>query len=321
MVIEISNMKLKLFKLLSTFERNLKVVVPIFCISLVSIAWLQFFTYDYNNIATKTKTAMDVITIGSKSLKFVLLWTRADYAPFYYYGKGQAAFIKNNCSYINCFVTDNRNFFDSEVTKFDAIVFNGRNLDSFDLPKDRSPSQIFIYMMTESADNYPVCDPMYNNFFNWTATYRLDSDIPVTYMIIRNNKGEIVGPRLKMKWVSLDSQNASIEERFYRNFQLKTKIAAWFVSRCFTQSGRNVLVNRLQNALHSYGLNVDIYGDCGTLYCQKDDSVCDNILRREYFFYLAFENSLAVDYVTEKVLRAMQNDVVPIVYGDADYSR
>lgn len=315
---EISIMNLKLLKFLNVLERNLKIVVILFCISFVSIAWLQFFAHDYNNVTSQTKEAMHV---RSKSLKYVLLWTRADFAPFYYYGKGQEAFIKNNCSHINCFVTDDRKFFNSKITEFDAIVFNGRNLNSLDLPKERSPHQRYVYMMMESADNYPVCDPIFNNFFNWTATYRLDSDIPITYMVIKNKNGEIVGPNLKMEWISLDSQNLQLENTFYSKLQLKGKTAAWFASKCSTQGGREVVVSRLQEALNSYGLNIDIYGTCGTFYCQRNDSACDDILKRDYLFYLAFENSLAVDYVTEKVIRAMQNDVVPIVYGEADYSR
>lgn len=317
----ISIMNSKLFKCLSAFERNLKILVIVFCISFISIAWLQFSTHDYNNVTAETKKAMQVIVRGSKSLKYVLLWTRADYAPFYFYGKGQEVFLKNNCLHTNCFVTNNRKFFDSKITKFDAIVFNGRNLDSFDLPNERSPLQRYIYMMTESADYYPICEPAFNNFFNWTATYRLDSDIPITYMVIRNMNGEIVGPKLKMKWISLDSRNVSLEESFYRKIQRKTKTAAWFVSRCATRGGREVIVRRLQNALRSFGLKIDIYGACGTSYCKKNDFTCEKTLRKDYFFYLAFENSLAVDYVTEKVIRAMQNDVVPIVYGEADYSR
>ncbi|XP_026317845.1 alpha-(1,3)-fucosyltransferase C-like [Hyposmocoma kahamanoa] len=311
-------MNSKPFKFISALERSLKILVILFCFSSVFIAWVHFSGHNYNNETTK---AYQVIAKGSKNLKYILFWTRADFAPFYYYGKGQTAFIKNNCSHVNCFVTSNRKLFNSKMTKFDAILFNGRNLDSFDLPKVRSPNQMYIYMMTESADNYPVCDPVFNNFFNWTATYRLDSDIPMTYMVIRNMSGEIVGPKMKMEWVSLDSQNVSLNEKFYTRMQMKRKTVAWFASKCSTLGGRETAVNRLQKALSSYGLTIDIYGACGDLYCRKNDVSCDEILRRDYLFYLAFENSLAVDYVTEKVVRALQNDVVPIVYGKADYSR
>lgn len=309
----------KLFKFFSALERHMTFIVIIFCFTFLTIAWLQLFVDD--NVATDTYKSIEHEKFRKstlKDLKYVLLWTRRDFAPFYYYEKGQAAFLKNNCSHINCFVTNNRFYFGKRITKFDAIIFNGRNLNMYDLPIRRSRRQIYIYMMTESADIYPVCKPIFNNFFNWTATYRLDSDIPITYMVIRNMNGEIVGPKLNMEWDSLKTQNVFYEEKFY---QSKTKLAAWFSSNCETPGGREKVVDQLQKALSVYGLKIDIYGDCGTLYCKKFDSICDEILRRDYFFYLAFENSLAKDYATEKVLRAMQNDVVPVVYGDVDYSR
>lgn len=43
------------------------------------------------------------------------------------------------------------------------------------------------------------------------------------------------------------------------------------------------------------------------------------MLRDDYKFVLAFENSLCTDYVTEKLYTALQNGVVPVVYGEADY--
>lgn len=45
------------------------------------------------------------------------------------------------------------------------------------------------------------------------------------------------------------------------------------------------------------------------------------MLQREYRFYLSFENSLCTDYVTEKLYRALEHDVVPVVFGGADYDR
>ncbi|KAI9562685.1 hypothetical protein GHT06_010139 [Daphnia sinensis] len=39
-----------------------------------------------------------------------------------------------------------------------------------------------------------------------------------------------------------------------------------------------------------------------------------------YRFYLSFENSLCLDYVTEKLYRPLQYNAVPVVYGGADYS-
>jgi hypothetical protein len=40
----------------------------------------------------------------------------------------------------------------------------------------------------------------------------------------------------------------------------------------------------------------------------------------EYKFYLSAENSLCADYVSEKFYRALKTDIIPVVYGGADYA-
>jgi alpha-1,3-fucosyltransferase len=44
------------------------------------------------------------------------------------------------------------------------------------------------------------------------------------------------------------------------------------------------------------------------------------MVEANYKFYLSFENSLCRDYVTEKFWKVLMYDVVPIVYGAANYS-
>ena len=45
------------------------------------------------------------------------------------------------------------------------------------------------------------------------------------------------------------------------------------------------------------------------------------MIEAKYKFYLSFENSICDDYVTEKFFEIMNHDIVPVVYGGANYSR
>lgn len=102
----------------------------------------------------------------------------------------------------------------------------------------------------------------------------------------------------------------------------KTRAAAWFVSNCNTESLRESFVNSLQQHLRNFNMEVDIYGDCGTLQCPKSImSRCLAMIGHKYFFYFAFENSISEDYVTEKVLYALKHNAVPVVLGGANYTR
>ncbi len=82
-------------------------------------------------------------------------------------------------------------------------------------------------------------------------------------------------------------------------------------------SKREVYVRELQKYI-----NVDIYGQCGDLSgCPRSEgNDCPKRLATKYKFYLAFENAICEEYVTEKFTRTMTYPTVPIVMGGADYS-
>ena len=71
---------------------------------------------------------------------------------------------------------------------------------------------------------------------------------------------------------------------------------AWFVSNCVAANRRYEFVQQLRQYIP-----VDVYGECGTLGCPRDDQPkCDKSLSDTYKFYLSFENSNCEHYVTEK---------------------
>ncbi|CAK1547324.1 unnamed protein product [Leptosia nina] len=258
-----------------------------------------------------------------QTTKYILQWTLQHTVPFVYMGQGKDGFISRGCKYTNCIVTNNRSLL-GDYTKFDVIVFNGPEvvtLDNNSLPQRRSLHQKFVFGSIESADNYPICSDRLDNFFNWTWTYKLSSDARWGYMIVRDEKKQIVGPNINMQWLD-DAKMKPVSQEVKEVLLKKTKAAAWFVSNCLSKSRRNEFALDLAMELTKYDLTIDVFGHCGNLECPRDkEEHCDEMLKSDYYFYLSFENSLAEDYVTEKVLHALKHLTVPIVFGGANYTR
>ncbi|XP_022237058.1 alpha-(1,3)-fucosyltransferase C-like, partial [Limulus polyphemus] len=138
----------------------------------------------------------------------------------------------------------------------------------------------------------------FDGLFNWTMTYREDSDIPVRY-------GHICEGTLPVK----THDNDFLEK--------KDKDVVWIVSNCHTLSKREEYVRKLKAFI-----SVDIYGKCGDKVCLPTQSAkCYEDILRTYKFYLAFENSICKDYVTEKFFNVLNFEIMPLTLGGANYSR
>ena len=207
---------------------------------------------------------------------------------------GRQPLIDAHCPVTNCFFTDDEKHYNqSDVVLFDIQTMSGA-------PAHRFPNQRFVFYNNEAPtilNPLPfILSKIRFGFFNWTMTYRSDSDIVHRYGRI-SRKPSITRAALK--------KNS------------KTKLIAWFVSHCSSFSQRDEYVRQL-----SRFIPVDIYGSCGNLTCSRDNkSLCLEMLRSDYKFYLAFENSLCPDYVTEKLFQTLMYDTVPVVLGGVDYDR
>lgn len=138
-------------------------------------------------------------------------------------------------------------------------------------------------------------------------TYRLDSDIPLLY-------GRITPLTFNFtKAAPIRTKNYALN---------KTRAVVWMASHCNTSGKRETYVEQLKKYIA-----VDVYGRCGNLTCPRNETHwisephCYKLLSSTYKFYLSFENSVCQDYVTEKFFNLMQHDIVPVVYGGADYER
>ncbi|CAH1800818.1 unnamed protein product, partial [Owenia fusiformis] len=185
------------------------------------------------------------------------------------------------------------------------------------LPTYRPNNQVWIFRNLESPISLmhslqPLSklSNLLNNLdfrFNWTWGYQRNCDIWEPY-------GYFNGTHAKYRNITIDiSDNKKTIENI--NFAAnKSKLVFWAVSNCAPWSRRDVYVEKLNEYIP-----VDIFGECGEFRCKKN-SQCENDFYKPYKFYLAFENSICKDYITEKLWRCLVVwKVIPVVFGCDDY--
>uniref|UniRef100_A0A914XBC0 Fucosyltransferase n=1 Tax=Plectus sambesii TaxID=2011161 RepID=A0A914XBC0_9BILA len=84
----------------------------------------------------------------------------------------------------------------------------------------------------------------------------------------------------------------------------KTKLGLQFVGNCYSESGRESIIRALQRYI-----SIDQFGYCVGRQC---DYSCEQRILPNYRFFIAFENNICRDYVTEKFW-SLKRLIVPIV--------
>ncbi|XP_066953053.1 alpha-(1,3)-fucosyltransferase C-like [Macrobrachium rosenbergii] len=243
-----------------------------------------------------TRTSVSAQNKGDRPLKKILFWNDVFGNKSFYFGFGREPFVKAKCPVSSCFTTANRSLFSPE--EVDAVIWHVRSEDK-SLPPVRSPHTRYVFWSLESPPHMFTDLKLFDNIFNWTFTYRLDSDFPNPYITVYRRR----------------TPKSMLLSRNYASG--KKSLAAWFVSNCITDSGRETLVKTLQR-----WIKIDVYGFCGPFKCRRveGETNCYEMLERNYKFYLSFENSLCQDYATEKVFSIIRYNVVPVVYGLGNYT-
>ena len=283
--------------------------------------------------ATAVLTTNEALSLTSSNndapIKTILYWTGLFASSDMYFGFGQEPFIRAGCKVTNCIATADR----TKMNESDAIIFHfhKRNFNLSDLPTHRKPEQRYVFFAFESLAHdlefpFPVAQFSNRtaNFFNWTMTHRRDSDVhnPMIYGTLRRKKTSPIEDQFPPKLpkgvrpeapAKLMDPFATAKERLKK----KAKLVAWFCSHKDTHGMRQEYFTQLSNHIP-----LDIYGSCANnnLTCPFMSHEC-NVMLDTYKFYISAENSFCPDYVTEKFYRALSRDVVPIVYGGADYSQ
>ncbi|XP_026868348.2 alpha-(1,3)-fucosyltransferase 4-like [Electrophorus electricus] len=173
----------------------------------------------------------------------------------------------------------------------DAVIIHNRELMNNwnGLPQmQRPPSQKWIWMNFESPSHSGWLDGL-DGIFNLTMSYRVDSDIFLPYGYLQRHRR-----------YGLRVDNKALLRR-------KRGLVAWVVSNWGEQQDRVRFYWRLRRYIH-----VDVYGHQARQLL--NNSVVQTV--SSYKFYLAFENSIHTDYITEKLWRnALVSGTVPVVLG------
>ncbi|XP_053155364.1 3-galactosyl-N-acetylglucosaminide 4-alpha-L-fucosyltransferase FUT3-like [Hemicordylus capensis] len=261
------------------------------CRKILTLVFLQviistvFFAYIRNFRSAESEVSASPIQAVPKNCSIIeketsnhtiLLWTW----PF-----GMRSTIEK-CSKLlgipDCHITADRSWYH----KADAVIIHHRDVCSSprQLPQmPRPPFQRWIWFNLESPSHTPNLGFM-DNHFNLTISYRRDSDIFSPY-----------------GWLEVlkDPWNITIPP--------KSKLVAWAISN-WNPASRRV---KYYGELKKY-IQVDVYGQ-GHMTLPRDKHLST---LSQYKFYLAFENSIHEDYITEKLWKnSLLSGAVPVVCG------
>ena len=245
----------------------------------------------------------------------------------YRFKSGRTGFIEASCPVSNCFISSDISASDQGEENFDAFIFHAprdANLDAGEpiLVKHRRPDQVFIFfsmeppnvlereiLKTSRAQNF-------DGHFNWTISYRSDSDFYLPYGLIEPLASAPSTDADTLRLIESAGRSSNIHPA-----KGKTKLVLWMVSNCHARSNRQECVRKLQEHIQVDIISKD--GRCGgNITCPRvrNEDVCYEMMEKTYKFYLSFENAICREYVSEKFFDIISRNIVPVVLGGTDYS-
>ena len=163
---------------------------------------------------------------ASTNTSHVILWY--NYTPVYLSLETMNS-CRLTCAYNNCVFSRDVN----TIRQSSAVIFSLTNRIGQYPPlqsSERPAVQVWIFLALESPvylnSIYRHFRPTWENSFNWSMSYRMDSDIVI--------------PSGNLKYAKLIPQRNYTE--IFRN---KTKFAAWIVSNCRANSQRAEFVDKM----------------------------------------------------------------------------
>jgi alpha-1,3-fucosyltransferase len=247
----------------------------------------------------------------------ILAWTNGTRTIPFWYPRGLEDTADCGTP-VPCTFTNNHSLY----TTSDVVLFHTRYARKRNMPTFRLPHQHWITYLHEAPTQTDMfVESPHHSWFNWTLTYSMLGDIVVPYGICLPNREKVANDPSSITAVirlvygkSAESlpwlDRRQLQQNYTVNYARgKTGLVFWAVGHCKTESLREKYVAELKRYIH-----VDIRGNCVRNHIKdKNDGF------RIHKFYLAFENSICPDYITEKTWLALSGGIVPIVLGGADY--
>uniref|UniRef100_H2Y9S2 Fucosyltransferase n=1 Tax=Ciona savignyi TaxID=51511 RepID=H2Y9S2_CIOSA len=200
----------------------------------------------------------------------------------------------------NCILTYDR----TRISEAAAVIFHYTALDDEAMPWKhyRNKRQFFIFWTVDgpsyirnAEDRHPK---KFDNFINWTMTYRLNSDI--FYPHLSMDMAKIIFSRRKEYVDDILSK--------------KSRLGIWVAHDCDILRGSKLRMKYIDKLIAA-GLSIDRYGWCfGNKESYK--KLSQEVLH-SYKFYFAFEDAEKCnDYVTSEFWeQSVYKGKVPVVWG------
>ncbi len=302
-----------------------------FKIQMITYLIIVFVFMDVFSKYNRMQTANLIENIHSADLKAVELVTR------YFLDKNWAH--KNlgeipfkNCVEKRCYAFKSWFYSQTPNEQSDGVMVHLLNYFSMvsKTRYNRNPRQLWL-LHTRESQHRSFCSTHYNiedldDWFNLTSTFKANSTQVTDYKLFSDWSAIQYTKEYLRAFKALT--NHKLTENYLRKeleTKSKTNSIVWFVSNCETYSRREEYVKELVKHI-----DVDVYGSCSKHYkenakidpCHTNESIaCLVKVYSKYKFYLAFENSLCNEYITEKYWKLyspayiFNANIVPIVRG------
>ncbi|CAN7992307.1 unnamed protein product [Ixodes hexagonus] len=198
-----------------------------------------------------------------------------------------------------CYVTKHHQYLETS----DVIVFAAANIDAYTLPHSRHQLQPWVFWTRERAPlSLPYALNLVSSQFNWTMSFRSDSDIVLPYMNFTTKEVSPVPTDLHALW------------------RQKNRVAVWLQSDCEPALSVADDVVYKSNSTEQYvkevtkAVETHVYSKCGAEHCGVWDG-CLSSLQHEFHFLFVMESSACFEDPTEIIYDALKYDILPVYFG------